>query len=61
MHFRAIRKGDLDACAALVAPSVAGGVTPASVAALWRELLLEERISGGVVVEPSPERVLAFG
>jgi DNA-binding CsgD family transcriptional regulator len=61
MHFRTIRKGDLDACAALLAPSVARGVPPASLAALWRELLLEERISGGVVVEPSSERVLAFG
>src|SRR5687767_14308554 len=48
MHFRTIRKGDLDACAALLAPSVARGVPPASLAALWRELLLEERISGGV-------------
>jgi len=61
MHFRAIRKGDVDACAALLAPSVARGVPPASLAALWRDLLSEERIGGGVVVEPSSERVLAFG
>jgi hypothetical protein len=62
MHFRPIRKGDLDACAAMLPRS--GGnqaVSPASLAALWRELLHEERVGGGVVVEPSSERVLAFG
>jgi hypothetical protein len=36
-------------------------VASASLAALWRELLQEERISGGVVVESPSERVLAFG
>ena len=62
MHFRAIRKGDVDACAAMLPRSGAGsGVAPGSLAALWRELLQEERISGGVVVEPRSERVLAFG
>ena len=53
MHFRSIRKADLDACAALVAGP--------SLASLWRDLLQEERINGGVVVEPPSDRVLAFG
>jgi len=53
MHFRSLRKADLDACAALVAGP--------SLASLWRDLLQEERINGGVVVEPASDRVLAFG
>ena len=61
MHFRAIRKDDVDACVALLSPAAAGGLAPASLAALWRELLHEERINGGVVVEAPSERVLAFG
>ena len=62
MHFRPIRKGDLDACAAML-PRTGGSqaVSAASLAALWRELLQDERLSGGVVVEPCSERVLAFG
>ena len=60
MHFRPIRKGDLEACAALVPRAGNGAGSPASLAALWRELLQEERISGGVVVEPPTDRVLAF-
>jgi hypothetical protein len=63
MHFRTIRLGDVDACAAMVPPSAGPWRgAPASLAALWRELLREERISGGVVAErPSSDRVLAFG
>jgi DNA-binding CsgD family transcriptional regulator len=62
MHYRPVRIGDLEACAALVPPIA--GVAPGApaLAALWRELLREERISGGVVVEATaPDRVLAFG
>jgi hypothetical protein len=61
MHFRTIRKGDLDACAALLPRSTAPALTPGALVALWRELLREERITGGVVVEPPSDRVLAFG
>jgi DNA-binding CsgD family transcriptional regulator len=63
MHFRTIRTGDVAACAAMLPRSAgAGAGAPASLAALWRELLQEERISGGVVVEaPASDRLLAFG
>jgi hypothetical protein len=63
MHFRAIRTGDVPACAALLPRS--DSTTPAAqgaLAGLWRALLREERISGGVVVDAAPSsRVLAFG
>lgn len=54
---------DVDACAAMLPRSAGPGtVAQASLADLWRELLREERISGGVVVEaPASDRVLAFG
>jgi DNA-binding CsgD family transcriptional regulator len=62
MHFRTIRMGDVDACAALLPLSGGSGAAQASLADLWRELLREERITGGVVVEELPaDRVLAFG
>src|SRR5687767_545886 len=63
MHFRTTRMGDIDACAAMLPPTAGpGAVAPGSLAALWRELLREERIAGGVVVEAPPSgRVLAFG
>ena len=61
MHFRPIRKGDVEACAALTRPGARGALSTAALASLWRELLLEERISGGVVVESPSERVVAFG
>src|SRR5215217_1105203 len=63
MHFRTIRMGDLGACAAMLPRSTrSGAVAPAALAPLWRELLQEERLSGGVVVEaPASDRVLAFG
>jgi DNA-binding CsgD family transcriptional regulator len=63
MHYRLLRIGDVDACARLLPPSAAtGAVAPAALAALWRDLLQEERIGGGVVVEaPTSDRVLAFG
>jgi DNA-binding CsgD family transcriptional regulator len=62
MHYRAIRQADLDACAAILPPAAApGGVGPTAVAALWRELLREARIDGGVVVEGPSDRLLAFG
>jgi len=63
MHFRVLRSSDVDACAALLRRSEA--TTPAkqgALAPLWRDLLREERISGGVVVDAPPsERVLSFG
>ena len=61
MHYRSIRRADLDACAALLPPGGYDAVPPATLAALWRELLQEERISGGVVVEGPSDRILAFG
>jgi hypothetical protein len=62
MHFRTIRIGDVDACVAMLPPAGSTSVAQASPADLWRELLREERISGGVVVEAPPsDRVLAFG
>ena len=63
MHFRTIRRSDIDACVALLPLSTgSGAVAQASLADLWRELLREERITGGVVVEgPPSDRVLAFG
>ena len=62
MHYRPIRIGDCEACAALVPPLAGSAAGGPELAALWRELLREERISGGVVVEATaPDRVLAFG
>ena len=63
MLFRAMRAGDVDACVALI-PGTTGldAALKPSLPALWRELLREERLSGGVVVDaPASDRVLAFG
>lgn len=63
MLFRTIRTSDLDSCAEILPPSPGVcGVERRSLSALWRELLQEERISGGVVVQaPETAGVLAFG
>jgi hypothetical protein len=62
MHYRPIRISDCEACAALVQPLAGAAAGAPALAALWRELLREERISGGVVVEATaPDCVLAFG
>jgi hypothetical protein len=63
MLFRAMRAGDVDECVALI-PGATGiaATLKSSLPKLWRELLREERLNGGVVVEaPASARVLAFG
>jgi hypothetical protein len=63
MLFRAMRAGDVDDCVALI-PAATGidATLKSSLPTLWRELLREERVNGGVVVDaPASDRVLAFG
>jgi DNA-binding CsgD family transcriptional regulator len=63
MLFRAMRAGDVDQCVALI-PGTSGidAALRSSLSALWRELLREERLHGGVVVDaPASDRVMAFG
>lgn len=62
MFFRTLRTGDMERCAEILRPPAgACGLEGRSLAALWRELLQEERISGGVVVQaPEADGVLAF-
>ena len=63
MLFRAMRAGDVDGCVALIPGT--SGIDPAlrsSLSTLWRELLRDERLNGGVVVDaPTSDRVMAFG
>jgi hypothetical protein len=58
-----MRSGDVDGCVALI-PDTSGidAALRSSLLTLWRELLREERLNGGVVVDaPASDRVLAFG
>ena len=63
MLFRAMRAADVDGCVALIPGTTGIEATPrSSLSTLWRELLREERLNGGVVVDaPASDRVMAFG